>query len=101
MPNVTDNPTTSRFELSDDDGTLIGFLDYRRHGDEYALPHTKIDPRFEGHGHGGTLVVGVLTEIAERGGSVLPYCPFVPHVIRDHPQFLDLVPADRRAEFGL
>jgi hypothetical protein len=32
---------------------------------------------------------------------VLPYCPFVPKVIRDHPEFLELVPADRRADFDL
>lgn len=101
MPQVLDNPTHSRFELVDDDGTLIGFLDYRRHGDEYALPHTKIDPRFEGRGHGHTLVEGALAEIAARGGTVLPYCPFVPRVIADHPEFLALVPEDRRADFGL
>lgn len=101
MAHVNDNPTTSRFELTDDDGTLIGFVDYRRDGDEYALPHTKIQPQFEGRGHGSTLIVGALTEIAARGGTVLPYCPFVPKVINDHPEFLALVPEDRRADFGL
>ena len=101
VPHVTDNPTPSRFELTDDDGTLIGYLDYRRHENEYALPHTKIDPRFEGRGHGATLVCGALDEIAVRGGTVLPYCPFVPKVIRDHPRFVALVPEAQRAAFGL
>ena len=97
---VQDNPDGSRFEITID-GELAGFVDYRRDGDEYALPHTKVFSQFEGRGVGGQLISGALTEIAARGGSVLPYCPFVPKVIRDNPQFLELVPADQRASFGL
>lgn len=101
MPSVTDNEAASRFELFDDDGTLMGFMDYRRDGDEYAIPHTKIDRKFEGRGLGHELVTQSLRQIAERGGTVLPYCPFVPRVISESPEFLGLVPADRRAQFGL
>jgi uncharacterized protein len=97
---VQDNPTASRFEIAVD-GELAGFVDYRKDGDEYALPHTRIFTEFEGRGLGGELVSGALTEIAARGGTVLPYCPFVPKVIRDNPEFLELVPADQRASFGL
>lgn len=97
---VQDNPADSRFEIWVDD-ELAGYVDYRRHGDEYALPHTRILPEFGGRGLGGQLVSGALTEIAERGGTVLPFCPFVPKVIRDHPEYLDLVPVDQRATFGL
>jgi hypothetical protein len=32
---------------------------------------------------------------------VLPYCPFVRGYIERHPDYLDLVPADRRSGFGL
>ncbi|MET0952412.1 MAG: GNAT family N-acetyltransferase [Aeromicrobium sp.] len=97
---VQDNPTDSRFEIIVD-GELAGFVDYRQEGGAYALPHTRIYPRFEGRGLGGQLISGALTEIAARGGSVLPYCPFVPKVIRDHPEFLALVPEARRGAFGL
>lgn len=97
---VQDNKAGSRFEISVD-GELAGFVDYRRHGDEYALPHTRIYPQFGGQGMGGTLVTGALAEIALRGGTVLPYCPFVPKVIRDNPEFLELVRKDQRATFGL
>lgn len=97
---VQDNPNESRFEITIDD-ELAGYVDYRRHGDEYALPHTRVLPHFEGRGVGGQLIVGALTEISERGGTVLPYCPFVPKVIRDNPEFLDLVPIDQRAIFEL
>jgi predicted GNAT family acetyltransferase len=97
---VVDNPASSRFEITVD-GELAGFLDYRRDGDEYALPHARVFTQFEGHGVGTELVRRALAEIASRGGTALPYCPFVPKVIRDNPEFLELVPEDQRAIFGL
>ena len=97
---VHDNGPESRFEITID-GRLAGFVDYRRDGDEYALPHTRVYPEFGGRGVGSQLIVGTLQEIAARGGTVLPYCPFVPKVILDNPEFLDLVPAGQRATFGL
>ncbi|MET1037079.1 MAG: GNAT family N-acetyltransferase [Aeromicrobium sp.] len=97
---VQDNPADSRFEIVVD-GQLAGYVDYRRDGDEYALPHTRVYPQFGGRGIGGQLITGTLTEIASRGGTVLPFCPFVPKVIRDNPEFLALVPEDQRATFDL
>ncbi len=97
---VQDAPERSRFEI-EVDGELAGFLDYRKDGNEYALPHTRIFTQFEGHGLGGELVRATLAEISERGGTVLPYCPFVPKVIRDNPEFVDLVPEEQRASFGV
>lgn len=97
---VQDNPAESRFEITVDD-QLAGYVDYRRDGDEYALPHTRVLPEFGGRGVGSELIVGALTEIAERGGTVLPYCPFVPKVIRDNPQFIELVPEQQRPTFDL
>jgi predicted GNAT family acetyltransferase len=97
---VQDNAADSRFEITVD-GELAGYVDYRRDGEEYALPHTRVFSQFEGQGIGGQLITGALTEIASRGGTVLPFCPFVPKVIRDNPEFLDLVPEDRRATFDL
>jgi hypothetical protein len=32
---------------------------------------------------------------------VLPYCPYVTSWIRKHPEYVDLVPGDRRGDFGL
>lgn len=97
---VQDNSAASRFEITIDED-LAGYVDYRKDGNEYALPHTRVFPQFEGRGVGGQLIVGALTQIAERGGTVLPYCPFVPKVIRDNPEFLDLVPVDQRGTFDL
>lgn len=97
---VADNPASSRFEITVD-GELAGFVDYRKDGDEYALPHTRIYTQYEGRGLGSELVSGALSEIAARGGTVLPYCPFVPKVIRDNPEFVELVPKEQRETFGL
>lgn len=97
---VQDNPGASRFEITID-GELAGFVDYRKDGNEYALPHTRVFTEFEGKGVGSELIRGALTEIASRGGTALPYCPFVPKVIRDNPEFLELVPENQRATFDL
>ncbi len=97
---VHDNVAESRFEIVVD-GEVAGYVDYRRDGQEYALPHTRVYPQFGGRGIGGQLITGTLAEIASRGGTVLPFCPFVPKVIRDHPEFLDLVPVDQRHTFDL
>lgn len=95
---VRDNSGASRFEITVD-GELAGFVDYREHDGEYALPHTRVLPAYEGRGIGSELVVGTLKEIRRRGGTVLPYCPFVPKVIRDNPEFVELVPTDQRTTF--
>jgi predicted GNAT family acetyltransferase len=99
-PVVTDAPERHRFEIhvgSD----LAGFTVYRVQGDRYAFTHTEIDSRFSGGGLASILVRDTLEEMRRRGISVLPYCPFVRRYISRHPQYLDLVPADARAEFDL
>jgi predicted GNAT family acetyltransferase len=97
---VKDNPTASRFELTVDD-ELVGYLDYREDDGEYAIPHTRVFSQYEGRGYGATLVIGALETIRERRGTVLPYCSFVPKVMREHPELADLVPASERASFGV
>jgi uncharacterized protein len=97
---VEDNQAASRFEITVD-GELAGYLDYREHQGEYALPHIRVLPPHEGHGVGSELVVRALHTIRERRGTVLPYCPFVPPVIRKHPELAELVPEEERATFGV
>jgi predicted GNAT family acetyltransferase len=97
---VKDNPTASRFEITVDD-ELVGYLDYREADGEYAIPHTRVFSQYEGRGYGATLVIGALETIRERRGTVLPYCSFVPKVMREHPELADLVPVSERASFGV
>ena len=97
---VRHDPARHRFEIFLD-GTLAGQLDYEPEDETLALTHTTVLPQYEGRGVGSTLVVEALKQIRESGGQVLPYCPFIPKVILDNPEFIDLVPVDARPQFGL
>jgi uncharacterized protein len=98
--NVTDNRGQSRFEI-EVDGEVAGFISYQRSKDAVAFMHTEVEDKFEGQGIGGKLVSGALGMVREEGKSVLPFCQFTRSYIEKHPDFLDLVPEDRRAEFEL
>ena len=97
---VLDSPERSRFEL-EVDGALVGFVDYRRRPGAIAFLHTEIDPAHEGEGLGGVLVSEALDAARREGMQVLPFCPFVRSYLERHPEYLDLVPAERRAAFRL
>lgn len=97
---LIDNPEESRYEIRLDD-ELAGFLRYRAKPGQIALIHTEVDERFEGQGLGGRLISFALDDARERGLAVLPFCPFANAYIQRHPEYIDLVPEDRRAGFGL
>jgi len=97
---VRDNPRKARFEIIAD-GELAGYALYYLRGDEIAFTHTQTDDRFRGHGLGGRLAQASLDAARERHLAVLPYCPFMTSWITAHREYADLVPADRREQFGL
>lgn len=97
---VTDNPDKGRFEIVAD-GELAGFVQYHMRGDEIAFTHTETEDGFQGQGIAGRLVRSSLDAARERHLAVLPYCPFVKSWIAGHREYADLVPAGRRAQFGL
>lgn len=100
QPAVVDAADRNRFEIVVD-GRLAGFAEYRRRPGRIAFTHTEIDPAFAGRGLGGQLVSAALSEARRDGLDVLPFCPFVRRWIEEHPRELDLVPAERRRQFGL
>jgi predicted GNAT family acetyltransferase len=97
---IIDNPDAHRYEIRVSD-ELAGFVQYRRRPGLVAFIHTEIDTRFEGQGLGSQLIAGVLDEARAAGVAVLPFCPFVNGYISRHPSYVDLVPEEFRAEFGL
>jgi predicted GNAT family acetyltransferase len=99
---VTDNSGQEQFEIAID-GERVGLAAYRRSKGRgiLAFIHTEIDEGHEGEGLGGQLVSAALDSAREQGLAVLPFCPFVRGYIEKHPEYVDLVPADQRAEFGL
>jgi predicted GNAT family acetyltransferase len=97
---VADNPERGRVEVFADE-RFAGFTDYYQNGDVLTLPHTEVEERWQGSGVAGSLVRHVLNEARRRHLAVVPLCPYVRGYIAQHLEFLDLVPAERRVEFGL
>ena len=100
MAEVRENPDENRFEIWVDD-ELAGFVQHHGPGPVVSLVHTEIAERFGGQGLAGRLIRETLDTERERGSKILPVCPFVQAFIAKHPDYLDLVPANRRAGFGL
>jgi hypothetical protein len=97
---VADNPDKERYEIRAD-GDVAGFINYKLSPNDIAFLHAETDERFQGKGVAGRLAKAALDSARERGLAVLPYCPYVRSWIGEHPEYAELVPGDRRAEFGL
>lgn len=81
---VTRNDEAHRYEVHLGD-ELGGYLEFRPAGPgRTVLPHTEIDPEFAGHGLGSALASEALADIARRGDTVIPTCPFVSHYLQEH-----------------
>ncbi|GAB3272622.1 GNAT family N-acetyltransferase [Kineosporia babensis] len=100
MAEVRENQDENRFEIWVD-GELAGFTQHRGIGAVVSLVHTEIGDRFGGQGLATQLIGRTLDLLRERDAQVLPFCPFVKAYIDKHPDYLGLVPADRRRTFGL
>jgi predicted GNAT family acetyltransferase len=97
---TTDNAGEARYEVRLD-GELAGFLQYRLRPGVIELVHTEVDEEFEGRGLGSQLISFALDDARERGLAVLPFCPFVNDYMQRHRQYVELVPKERRQDFGL
>ena len=97
---VADNAGGERYEIRVD-GEPAGLLQYRLRPELIELVHTEIDEEFEGRGLGSRLISFALNDARERKLAVLPFCPFVNDYLRRHPAYVDLVPEERRQDFGL
>jgi predicted GNAT family acetyltransferase len=87
---VEENPARHRFEILVD-GALAGFTAYVPRGEVLVFTHTEVDERYQGMGVGAALVQGTLDQIRDRGGRVVPKCPFVAAFIKRHPDYANLV----------
>jgi predicted GNAT family acetyltransferase len=87
---VSEIPERHRYEISVD-GALAGFTGVTLDGDVAIMPHTKIDPAYEGQGLATTLIRAALDDVRARGLTVVPRCPFVRDFIDKNPDYQDLV----------
>ncbi|TDC96864.1 N-acetyltransferase [Saccharopolyspora aridisoli] len=99
-PEIKDDPDANRFEIRVD-GELAGFAEYKLKTGQISFTHTEIDDGFSGQGLASKLVRAALEEARGRELAVLPFCPYVRGWIAKHPDYVDLVPAERRADFEL
>lgn len=97
---IVDRPERSRYELRLD-GEVAVVAAYRRRDRELSFTHTGTVPELRGRGLAGRLVEHALAEARRAGDEVLPYCSFVGDYIDHNREYLPLVPAGRRREFGL
>ncbi len=89
VPEVSDNPSASRFEILTDQGAAI--LTYRYRGADLDLVHTEVPPALEGRGYASALATAALTAARREGKKVIPSCPYVRAYLARHPEYADLV----------
>jgi uncharacterized protein len=77
------------------DGEVIGTVVYEYSGPRIVFLHTIVDPEFRGRGIGTTLVTAALDDVRARGLKLSNYCAFVSEFIGAHPQYADLLDAER------
>jgi hypothetical protein len=87
---VTNNAAALQYEVTVD-GEPAGRIRYTRHGGRITLVHTEVEPKFEGHGVGSTLIREALDDVRAHGMTVRPLCPFVRAFIEQHREYADLV----------
>jgi predicted GNAT family acetyltransferase len=97
---VSDNPALHRYDVTVD-GEVAGFTVYEHRPGVIAFMHTQIGDEWGGKGVGSALVRGALDDARTKGLAVLPYCPFVRSWLERHEDYVDLVPAEARAQFRL
>lgn len=88
---VREDSAQQRYEL--DVGGELAFIDYLRDGPNVIMTHAEVPPALRGGGVGSALVKGALALVRERGGKVVPLCPFVAQYMRRHPETRDLLAA--------
>lgn len=97
---VVDDKEQSRYEARRG-GETVAIADYVKAPDSVSFTHTETFAAHRGQGLAGRMIDRALRDAREEGLEVVPFCSFVSDYVAGHPEFLDLVPAERRAEFGL
>ena len=89
-PEVLHNVPRSRYEITVD-GRVVGFAEYRRHGDSVVFPHTEIEPSMRNRGLGAELVRGALDDVRARASTVVAQCWYVAEFIAQQTEYSDLL----------
>jgi predicted GNAT family acetyltransferase len=99
-PEIAEDKEQSRYEARID-GEVVGVADYVGQEGLKSFTHTETFAGHKGQGVAGKIVERALADARAEGVKVIPFCSFVADYIEKHREYVNLVPADRRAEFGL
>lgn len=99
-PEIVDNQEQSRYEAHLD-GETVAVADYVKQPGTVSFTHTETSAAHKGQGLAGRMIDRALRDAQAENLKVVPFCSYVRHYIAEHDEFRDLVPEDRRAEFGL
>ncbi len=73
-----------RYEIRLGDA-VAGYTTFRADAEgRLVFPHTLVDPAYSGQGLGSILVGRAMADVAARGETVVPRCPFVQRYLRTH-----------------
>jgi predicted GNAT family acetyltransferase len=99
-PEVVDDKEQSRYEVHLD-GETVAIADYVKQPGTVSFTHTETFGGHKGQGMAGRMIDQALRDAQAEELQVVPFCSFVSDYIAQHEEFRDLVPEDRRSEFGL
>jgi uncharacterized protein len=99
-PEVVDDKEQSRYEVHLD-GETVAVADYVKQPGTVSFTHTETFDGHKGQGLAGRMIDRALRDAQAEELAVVPFCSFVSDYIAEHDEFRDLVPEDRRQEFGL
>jgi predicted GNAT family acetyltransferase len=99
-PEVVDDREQSRYEVHQG-GETVAIADYVKQPGIVSFTHTETFAGHKGQGLAGRMIDRALRDAQAEQLQVMPFCSFVADYVGSHPEFLELVPADRRGEFGL
>lgn len=81
---VTRNDDAGRYEIHVGD-VLGGYTQFEPDAaGRLVFPHTEVDPAFKGRGLATELISAAMTDVAARGETVVPLCPFVRRFLREN-----------------
>ena len=99
-PEIVDDKEQSRYEVHLD-GETVAIADYVKGPDTVSFTHTETFEGHKGQGLAGRMIDRALRDAQAEKLLVVPFCSFVSDYIAAHDEFRELVPEDRRNEFGL
>jgi predicted GNAT family acetyltransferase len=99
-PEVVDDQEQSRYEVHQA-GETVAIADYVKQPGTVSFTHTETFEGHKGQGLAGRMIDRALRDAQAEHLAVIPFCSFVADYIGRHEEFRELVPEDRRGEFGL